>query len=49
MFMGNSHKHEDSKDRETTVGIFDILGKGEKVGENRVLGVRSEKKRFASG
>lgn len=33
-------------DSETTVGIYDILGKGEKVGENQVLGFRSENKEF---
>lgn len=45
--MENLHKHENSKDSETTVGIYDIWGKREKVGENRVLGFRRENKQFA--
>ena len=29
--MGNLHKHENPKDSEPTLGIYDILDKGEKV------------------
>ena len=34
MCMGDSHKHKKSKDNETTLGIYDILDEGEKVGED---------------
>lgn len=31
MCMGNSHKHETFKDTEATLGMCDILDKGEKA------------------
>lgn len=33
MSMGNSHKHENSKDHEAALGIYDIWDKGEKEGD----------------
>ena len=43
--MRNSHRHENSKNSEATLGIYNILDKGEKKG-NKVLDFRSEKGRF---
>lgn len=45
MCVENSHRHENSKDNETTLGICNILDKGEK-GEDRVLDFRSENGQF---
>ena len=46
MHMGNSHKHENSKDGETALGRHDILDKGERGGVNGVLDFRSKNGRF---
>lgn len=32
MFTGNSHKHGNSEDSETTLGMYDILDKRKKGG-----------------
>ena len=49
MCMGNLHKHENSKDSEATLGIYDILDKGAKVGMSGgcVLDFRNKNKQFA--
>lgn len=41
MHMGNSWKHENSKDSEIKLGICDILEKGKK-GADGILDFRSE-------
>lgn len=47
MHIGNSHTHENFKDNEATLDIYDILGKGERWGD-RVLDFRSEKGQLTS-
>ena len=49
MCMGDSCKHENSKDNEVTLGLEDIspLVKGERRG-NGVIDFRSENERFTS-
>lgn len=48
MHIGNSHKHENSKDSEVTLGIYGILDKGEKGG-GQGIDFRSENVWFTSG